>query len=317
MKCAVPNKLMQHGHVDMINDQIRNRFFMQALERTARDQVVLDVGTGTGLLSAYALKAGAKYVYAVEKDEQYADIADTVLSGLFDRSRFQVISGDFWTDDIDDKIPPNSVDIMVSETVGPALFEEGMTISWHCAKPFFKPTAISIPDRLHIDAHIYKGTQISGIINVDDIDITGEQNITTDLHAENLLYPEFFSQLSRYVSRYNCHEWCDPSRIDRKPDMIIKDIYTVTKDTIPPIVFSDLPHPFHMQAQIEFELTVDSASTVVLFNQMSFQETTLVLHENCWTTTPCVTFTEPGTYKFIFNPERPIATHNSWIIEKL
>lgn len=316
MKCAVPRTMLHHGHVKMINDKVRNRFFQQALERTAVDKVVLDVGTGTGLLAAYALQAGARFVYAVERDEKYVEMARTILGSLFDASRFQVIHADFWTSDIDNKIPPGSVDVLVSETVGAALFEESMDLTWHCARPFLKSTAVSIPDRLHMDAVFYDPA-VAGIIDVDIIDIGPDRNTYQDLHAENLLFPEFYDQFRHYVTKFECHSWMDPSKVDREPYKIIHDIYTMTKDNIPVMRFEDLPYPQHIQSDIEFQLSVTEPCVVALVCHISSGDQTLTLHKHCWITCPAVQFQESGTYQFRFNPERPVATHNVWLIERV
>ena len=59
-------------YVTMLNDKLRNQFFYDALKKHVKGKVVLDVGSGTGLLAAYALEHGAKFVYAVEQIEQSA-----------------------------------------------------------------------------------------------------------------------------------------------------------------------------------------------------------------------------------------------------
>lgn len=53
----------------MLRDRVRTESYMAAIERNPeafKDKIVLDVGCGTGILSIFAAKAGAKHVYAVD-----------------------------------------------------------------------------------------------------------------------------------------------------------------------------------------------------------------------------------------------------------
>ena len=62
-------------HEDMLKDKNRTLAYMNAITKNPhlfKNKIVLDVGSGTGILSMFAAKAGAKHVYAIE----YANIAD-------------------------------------------------------------------------------------------------------------------------------------------------------------------------------------------------------------------------------------------------
>lgn len=63
-----------HIHEEMLKDTVRTKSYMNAIlynKDSFKDKVVLDIGCGTGILSIFAAKAGAKHVYAIE----FAEIA--------------------------------------------------------------------------------------------------------------------------------------------------------------------------------------------------------------------------------------------------
>jgi protein arginine N-methyltransferase 1 len=56
----------------MIRDRPRTLAYMNAIEQNKeklKDKIVLDIGAGTGILSIFAARAGAKHVYAIEFSE--------------------------------------------------------------------------------------------------------------------------------------------------------------------------------------------------------------------------------------------------------
>jgi hypothetical protein len=54
-------------HVAMLDDGVRTSAFLAALRRVVGpEDVVVDIGTGTGILAAGAAQAGARHVYAIE-----------------------------------------------------------------------------------------------------------------------------------------------------------------------------------------------------------------------------------------------------------
>lgn len=68
-------------HEEMLKDSVRTKAYKNSImqnEHLFRDKIVLDVGSGTGILSIFAgtpfsisAKAGAKHVYGIEKANIY------------------------------------------------------------------------------------------------------------------------------------------------------------------------------------------------------------------------------------------------------
>jgi SAM-dependent methyltransferase len=290
----------------MINDRWRNKFYADALCSAAKDKVVLDVGTGTGILSAYALQAGAKFVFAVENNAEYAKIAQYTLSRCFDQSRFKVINCDFWSDQIDGQID-REIDILVSETVGPDLFDQGMCSTWHCAKPFLASNAISIPDRLHCDVHVW-----NEIIHIPRRSRPWTENDSeTHLYPAELLIDNFAAALVEYDQIQHAAagirirlKQTNFKLYNMMPDVIHTDLIDITKNTLPLLEFGKYDYPDHVMAKIEFSLNIDTPKTIGILNKISYLNNTLFLQDAMympWKYSPYLHCTLPGTYTFTFD----------------
>ena len=56
-------------HEEMLKDSVRTKAYMKSIINNPhlfKDKIVMDIGSGTGVLSIFAAKAGAKKVYAIE-----------------------------------------------------------------------------------------------------------------------------------------------------------------------------------------------------------------------------------------------------------
>jgi len=166
LKISTLNKEIVVRYSGMLNAKIRNEFYYNALKKSAKDKVVIDIGTGTGLLAAYALEHGAKFVYAVEGDRVAANMAQNVLEQCFDQSRFKVINTifhcrqvrqNYQKDMLRDIIKTKSIDLYVGELVGEDLFDEDQVDIWDELNEYYlkDTTSSSLPEKLSADIHIW------------------------------------------------------------------------------------------------------------------------------------------------------------------
>eukprot|EP00128_Syssomonas_multiformis_P010009 Colp12_sorted_trinity150504_noHs@84 len=125
-------------HEDMVRDFARTDAYRRALlQHDLKDKVVLDVGCGSGILSLFALKAGAKTVYAVDASP-IATAAELVLAP---HPNAHVIRGR-----IEHVTLPEKVDVIVSEWMGYGLLYENMLESVLYARDhWLKPSGILLP----------------------------------------------------------------------------------------------------------------------------------------------------------------------------
>ncbi len=111
-------------HLSMLLDEKRTTSFLRAIIKTVKlGDIVLDMGCGTGILSYFACMAGARRVYAIEKGP-IIDLAKAICqhNGFQDR----VVFFNDWSTKID---LPESVDVIITETIGSLGFEEGI-LGW-------------------------------------------------------------------------------------------------------------------------------------------------------------------------------------------
>lgn len=101
-------------------DKRRTLAFKDAIERTVKSgDVVIDAGSGSGILSLFAARAGASKVLAVEIDHTLATaLRNTVETNGFS-DVIEVIEGDVMALDL-----PQNVDVVVAELMETGLIDE-------------------------------------------------------------------------------------------------------------------------------------------------------------------------------------------------
>eukprot|EP00751_Fragilariopsis_kerguelensis_P003487 CAMPEP_0170830886 /NCGR_PEP_ID=MMETSP0733-20121128/49634_1 /TAXON_ID=186038 /ORGANISM="Fragilariopsis kerguelensis, Strain L26-C5" /LENGTH=568 /DNA_ID=CAMNT_0011196347 /DNA_START=80 /DNA_END=1786 /DNA_ORIENTATION=+ len=173
-----------HHQKDMLTDTHRMDSYYRAImdnaETCFKNKVVLDVGTGSGILAIWAAKAGAKKVYAIE----YTDMAHnarqlikdngvdhivTVIQGTVESITLPLMEDGLLLADGDSD--EHVVDVIVSEWMGYMLLRESMLDSVLVARDrYLKPgTGLMFPSHATIYLAPIKDEQ-SRLDNVRDYD---------------------------------------------------------------------------------------------------------------------------------------------------
>jgi protein arginine N-methyltransferase 1 len=146
-------------HIAMLNDQPRTAAFIGAINETVREgDVVLDIGTGTGVLALAAARAGARHVYAVEASH-IGQAAKELFAANGFADRITLVPG--WSSQIE---LPEKANVLVAEIIGNDPLEEGIMETFSDARRrLLTPDARIIPSRVQsfgvpveVDEDVYR-----------------------------------------------------------------------------------------------------------------------------------------------------------------
>uniref|UniRef100_A0A7S4LI65 Protein arginine N-methyltransferase domain-containing protein n=1 Tax=Eutreptiella gymnastica TaxID=73025 RepID=A0A7S4LI65_9EUGL len=185
-------------HFDMMSDLKRNDAYERALIAAVKPgSIVLDIGTGSGLLAMMAARAGAKHVYACEMNPDVAEKAKAVIkaNGLEDRI---TVYGKRSTDIHVGAELPAPVDVVVTETMGTDLLSEAMYFSLHDAvKRLTTPDVVLIPSTGRVLAQLI---EVPERWHMDGFAIPKEGGL--DMRPLNTLLPNFWSMVQMKKIKY-------------------------------------------------------------------------------------------------------------------
>src|SRR6266850_3888881 len=100
-------------HRALLGDSVRTNAYAEAIGRVVRaGDLVLDIGSGSGVLAILACRAGARKVYAIEQGHM-ADVATMVVLNDDCRDRVEVLHARSH-----DVTLPERANVLLTETLG-------------------------------------------------------------------------------------------------------------------------------------------------------------------------------------------------------
>ncbi|NWF95599.1 MAG: 50S ribosomal protein L11 methyltransferase [Candidatus Thorarchaeota archaeon] len=142
---ATPFSLL--NGVSLLSQKSRLAKFRDALSRVVRqDSLVIDLGSGSGVLALLAARMGARRVIAVEINESTANYARQAarLNGLEQKVEFAVCHfADFYPDEL--------ADVVVCEMLcSMMLVEQQVAASHHAVRHLLRPGGVLLPRRADV-----------------------------------------------------------------------------------------------------------------------------------------------------------------------
>ena len=141
----LPNYDLPHIHCLMLADRHRVDTYQQAISRFVKaDDVVVDYGTGTGILALMAAKAGARKVYAIDNGNT-THITQEIIERNCLEDKIKIVS------DMSQLVLPEFADVIVSEWMGVFVFQENMLPGLiKLRNNFLKETGKIIPSQISL-----------------------------------------------------------------------------------------------------------------------------------------------------------------------
>lgn len=133
---------------ELLSDPWRLTAWKRAIEAVIRPgDVVLDVGTGTGILAVLAARAGASRVIAVEA-APVADVARQVFIDNHVQDRVELVHADIATRE------PEPVDVILADFIGRLVPDGAMLRAVRAATAWSTPATRWMPDRVELRAAV-------------------------------------------------------------------------------------------------------------------------------------------------------------------
>uniref|UniRef100_A0A4W3HFA4 Protein arginine N-methyltransferase n=1 Tax=Callorhinchus milii TaxID=7868 RepID=A0A4W3HFA4_CALMI len=161
--------LIRSSYADMLHDTDRNEKYYSGIRAAVRrvkdrgqEAIVLDIGTGTGLLSMMAMSAGADYCYAIEVFKPMADVARKIVEKNGFAKKIKIIN----KHSTEVTVGPEGdllcrANILVTELFDTELIGEGALPSYeHAHRYLVQEGCEAVPHRATVYAQLVESKQM-------------------------------------------------------------------------------------------------------------------------------------------------------------
>jgi protein arginine N-methyltransferase 1 len=171
-------------HRGYLEDEGRLSAYRRALATVVKPgDVVLDLGTGTGVLALFAAEAGAGRVYAVDATEMLG-VAGAVVRANDRSDTITLVKGHSESVTL-----PEKVDVVVADQLGPSGVEAGVFSSYRDAvRRHLKPGGKLIPSRVDIEMAPARADAVWKDVTFWDEPVHGVDVTAIAPHARNSRY---------------------------------------------------------------------------------------------------------------------------------
>ena len=169
-------------------DKERTEFLKREISKTVKkDDVVVDAGTGTGILALFAADAGAKRVYAIEADKNLYLMLKNTLAQNSISDKIILIEGDA------SKVRlPEKADVIIAELISTGLIDEYQIPVLNNLKKYLKKSGKLIPCKIKNFAElVYNENNFYGHrLNIIRYEYPWHPELYSIAHTKKYLYKQ-------------------------------------------------------------------------------------------------------------------------------